>query len=48
MNIRLSDLNWKTLVNMYYDSDKGMIQTYRVKNTLVTIENGVVIKMLNV
>lgn len=40
MNIRLSDLNWKTLVNMYYDSDKGMIQTYRVKNKLIRLVNG--------
>lgn len=38
--IELSDLTWKTLVNMYYDPDKGMIQTYRVKNKLIRLENG--------
>lgn len=41
-----SDLNWKTLVHMYYNEEKqAMIQTYHVKNALVTLENGIVTRI---
>lgn len=47
MNIKQSELNWKTLVSMYYDEEKQVMrQTYRVKNKIVKLENGKVVEMI--